>query len=456
MTGADRNGRRLKIAVVGTGIAGMSAAWLLSQRHDVTVYEAADRLGGHTNTLDVPTHDGGSVPVDTGFIIYNELNYPNLVALFDHLGVETRRSDMSFAVSLDNGGLEYGSTNLKAVFAQRRNLLRPRFWSMLRDLQRFYKTAPLTVDEADQTITLGDYLARHGYGTAFKEDHLLPQASAIWSSDIEAIKDYPMASFTRFFANHGLLEIDINARPQWRTVTGGSRAYIPALTAPYADRIRLNAGVKAIVRTGAGVVVQDMSGYAEPFDHVVIAAHAPQALTMLAEPTAAEREVLGDIRYTPNTAMLHTDVSLMPRRRAAWSAWNYVGHTGGRGEVTYWMNLLQGLTGPEQYMVSLNPPPAGSKGAPKPETVISTQHYEHPVFDVAAGLAQRRLWSLQGARNTWFCGAYFGSGFHEDGLQAGLAVAEALGGVKRPWTVENESGRIFVDPPQAARQVKAA
>jgi predicted NAD/FAD-binding protein len=441
----DRGARRLKIAVVGTGIAGMSAAWLLSRDHEVTVYEAADRLGGHTNTFDAPTRGGGSTPVDTGFIVYNELNYPNLVALFDHLGVETRRSDMSFAVSLDNGGLEYGSTNLKAVFAQKRNLLRPRFWSMLRDLQRFYKTAPLTVDEADRTTTLGDYLARHGYGAPFKDDHLLPQASAIWSSDIEAIKDYPMASFVRFFANHGLLEIDIDARPQWRTVVGGSRAYIPALTAPYADRIRLNAGVSAIVRTGAGVAVQDKTGHTEPFDHAVIAAHAPEALAMLAEPTALERELLGAIRYTPNTAVLHTDVSLMPRRRAVWSAWNYVGRTGGRGEVTYWMNLLQGLKGQEDYMVSLNPPRPGEKGAPRPEAVIATQHYEHPVFDVGAGLAQRRLWSLQGLRNTWFCGAYFGSGFHEDGLQAGLAVAEALGGVQRPWTVSEPSGRIFVD-----------
>jgi len=451
MTGDDRGARRLKIAVVGTGIAGMSAAWLLSRRHDVTIYEAAGRLGGHTNTVDAPAWGGGHVPVDTGFIVYNEKNYPNLVALFAHLGVETRGSDMSFAVSLDDGGLEYGSTSLKAVFAQKRNLLRPRFWSMLRDLQRFYRTAPHTVDHQDQSITLGDYLARHGYGDAFQSDHLLPQASAIWSSDIRTIRDYPVSSFVRFFENHGLLEIDIDARPQWRTVVGGSRAYIPPLTAPYADRIRLNAGVRAIVRNGAGAILHDASGAAEPYDEVVIAAHAPEALAMLAEPTAAEREVLGAIRYTPNTAVLHTDVGLMPRRRAAWSAWNYVGESGGKGEVTYWMNLLQGLKGPEQYLVSLNPPEE-----PAPGTVIASERYEHPLFDVAAGLAQRRLWSLQGARNTWFCGAYFGSGFHEDGLQSGLAVAEALGGVRRPWTVENESGRIFIDPPQAAAHATAA
>lgn len=438
------NDKPLNIAVVGTGISGLSAAWLLSQRHRVTVYEAADRVGGHTNTLDAPTAAGGTVPVDTGFIVYNEVNYPNLVALFKHLGVETRASDMSFAVSLDGGSLEYGSTNLKALFAQKRNVLRPRFWSMLRDLQRFYKTAPHTVDEGDHATTLGEYLTRHGYGAAFQNDHLLPQASAIWSSDIRTIQSYPISSFVRFFANHGLLEIDINARPQWRTVVGGSRAYIPHLTAPYSDRVKLGARVAGVARTTDGVIIQDSLGDAIRYDHVVIAAHAPQALAMLMEPTSAEQAVLGAIRYTPNTAVLHTDVSLMPRRKAAWSAWNYVGASGGQGEVTYWMNLLQGLKGPETFLVSLNPP-----RMPKPETVIAVERYEHPLFDVAAGLAQRRLWSLQGVRNTWFCGAYCGSGFHEDGLQSGLAVAEALGGVRRPWTVENESGRIFIDPQQA-------
>jgi predicted NAD/FAD-binding protein len=452
MASAVKASKPLDIAVVGTGVSGMSAAWLLSQRHRVTVYEAADRIGGHTNTIDAPAANGGTTPVDTGFIVYNELNYPNLVALFAHLGVQTRGSDMSFAVSLDGGSLEYGSTNLKALFAQKRNILRPRFWSMLRDLQRFYKSAPHTVDHADQFTTLGDYLSRHGYGTAFQNDHLLPQASAIWSSDVKSIQDYPITSFVRFFQNHGLLEIDINARPQWRSVVGGSRAYIPSLTAPYADRIRLSTKVKAIARGADGVTIQDEHGNTTKFDHVVIAAHAPQALAMLMEPTAAEHEVLGAIHYTPNTAVLHTDASLMPRRRAAWSAWNYVGASGGKGEVTYWMNRLQGLDGLEHFFVSLNPPPPGEKGAPKPECVIATERYEHPLFDVAAGVAQRRLWSLQGVRNTWFCGAYFGAGFHEDGLQSGLAVAEALGGVRRPWSVEAESGRIFIDP----EPVKAA
>jgi predicted NAD/FAD-binding protein len=433
---------RLKIAVIGAGVSGLSAAWLLSQRHLVTVYEAQGRLGGHTNTVLAPSDAGDPVPVDTGFIVYNELNYPNLVAMFAHLGVATRASDMSFAVSLDKGGLEYGSTDLRALFAQKRNLLRPRFWSMLWDLQRFYRTAPLAADEP--SLTLGQYLTQHRYGAAFRNDHLLPQGSAIWSSDLGAIADYPMVSFVRFFANHGLLDLDVKARPQWRTVVGGSRAYIAPLTAPYADRIRLNAPVRRVLRTPDGVEVTDAMGAAGRYDHVVIAAHAPEALAMLDEPTLAEQEVLGALRYRPNTAVLHSDTSLMPRRRAAWSAWNYVGASGGGGEVTYWMNRLQGLVGPRQYLVSLNPPIS-----PKPEAVITTIAYDHPIFDHAAAAAQRRLWSLQGVRNTWFCGAYFGSGFHEDGLQAGLAVAEALGGVRRPWTVADESGRIVLNPQMA-------
>lgn len=443
-------GRPLDIAVVGSGISGMSAAWLLSQAHRVTVYERQDRLGGHSHTVEAPTR-AGPAPVDMGFIVYNEKNYPNLVALFDHLGVATRASDMSFGVSLDHGRLEYSSNSLGSVFAQKRNLLSPRFWGMLSDLLRFYREAPRHACALDQRLTtLGDYLCEQGYGRAFQDDHLLPQAAAIWSTSAGRIREFPAAAFIRFCQNHGLLKINTAERPKWRTVEGGSRAYVEKLTAAYADRIRLGRGVLAIRRDPAGVEIVDEEGELRRYDHVVVAAHADEALRLLADPREAERELLGAFRYTRNRAVLHTDASLMPVRRSCWSSWNYVGHTpGGDGDesdlcVTYWMNRLQGLPEHTPLFVTLNP-----AREPDPASVIHSEVYEHPLFDVAAIQAQRRLWSLQGQNRTWYCGAYFGSGFHEDGLQAGLAVAEALGGVKRPWSTPDESGRIFLAPPTA-------
>lgn len=435
---------RLKIAVVGAGISGMSAAWLLSRRHDVTVYEAEGRLGGHSHTVEAPTRDG-PVPVDMGFIVYNEANYPNLVALFEHLGVPTKDSDMSFGVSLDGGNLEYGGNDLFTLFAQWRNLVRPRFWGMLRDVLRFYREAPGHACALDSRMTsLGDYLGEAGYGRAFQEDHLLPQAAAIWSAPSAAIRSYPAASFIRFCENHGLLQI--LDRPTWRTVEGGSRAYVSRLTAAYADRVRLGRGVAAIRRTPDGVMVRDASGAVEAFDHVVIAAHADQGLALLEDPTAKESALLGAFSYTRNQAVLHTDTSLMPRRRKTWSSWNYVGESRAGGDrelcVTYWMNKLQGLPAHTPLFVTLNP-----VRAPDPTTILRSEVYEHPLFDADAVRAQRQLWSLQGEGRTWWCGAYFGAGFHEDGLQSGLAVAEALGGVRRPWTVEAESGRIHLAPP---------
>ncbi len=430
------------IAVVGSGISGLSCAWLLSKAHRVTLYEAAPRLGGHTNTVEVPQSSGSAVRVDTGFIVYNQKTYPNLTALFAHLGVETRGTDMSFAVSLRGGRLEYGSTDLRALFAQRRNLVNPRFWLMLKDLTRFYRTAPADLGAGCGGMTLGGYLDAKGYGRAFQEDHLLPQAAAIWSSSLADIRNYPAAAFVRFFDNHGLLELDVHARPQWRTVVGGSRRYIRRLTAPYIDRILMDTPVASIHRDAAGVTINDAGGGARRFDQVVIASHANQALEMLENPSAEERALLGAFRYTRNTTVLHTDVALMPRRRAAWSAWNFVGGRDGPGEVTYWMNLLQGLESEAPLLVSLNP-----VHAPDPAKVVRTEIYEHPLYDHAALNAQQRLWSLQGDDRTWFCGAHFGAGFHEDGLQAGLAVAEAIGGVRRPWTVAAESGRIHLTPP---------
>jgi predicted NAD/FAD-binding protein len=430
----------LKIAVIGAGISGMSAAWLLSRRHQVTVYEAEERIGGHSHTVEAPT-PGGPIPVDMGFIVYNEPNYPNLVALFDYLNVPTEWTDMSFGVSLDGGGLEYSSSDL---FAQKVNLVRPRFWSMIADLLRFYREAPRHACALDSTLTsLGDYLTDNRYGRAFMDDHLLPQASAIWSASVGAIRDFPAASFIRFCENHGLLQV--SGRVEWRTVSGGSREYVKRLTAAYADKVRAGCAARQVERDAAGVTIRDARGGSERFDQAVLACHADQALKLLARPSRQESALIGAFGYTRNHALLHTDATLMPRRRKAWSAWNYVDGDAGDGVrnlcVTYWMNRLQNLPYEHPLFVTLNP---GRE--PAPGTLLRSEVYEHPMFDAAASRAQKELWTLQGRQNTWWCGAYFGSGFHEDGLQSGLAVAEALGGVRRPWTVANESGRIHLGP----------
>ena len=436
--------RPLDIAVIGTGISGMAAAWLLSARHRVTVYEKSLRLGGHTNTVEVPSASG-AVPVDTGFIVYNERNYPNLAALFRHLEVPTQISDMSFAVSLDQGRLEYAGTGLGTLFAQRSNLFRPRFWVMLRDLLRFYRAAPYLLDDpGHEALTLGAYLESHHYSRAFIEDHLLPMAAAIWSAPMATMRSHPAASFVRFCQNHGLLSA-FGERPMWRTVTGGSREYVSRLTARYAGRVRLGCAVRALHRAADHVRVEDVRGGTARFDHAVIASHADEALAMLRDPSAEERNLLGAFRYERNLAILHNDSGLMPRRRAVWSSWNYLGQREDGGDralcVTYWLNRLQGIPEDQSWFMTLNP-----HRPPRPDSIHRSFLYDHPIFDAEAPHAQRALWRLQGRRNTWFCGAYFGAGFHEDGLQAGLAVAEALGGLRRPWHVADESGRIHLDP----------
>lgn len=424
----------LKIAVIGSGVSALSAAWLLSQRHQVTVYEKADRLGGHSHTVTAAAQTG-DVPVDTGFICFNEATYPNLIALFEHLGVETRETDMSFAASLDGGRFEYAAPGL---FAQRRNVFRPRFWSMLREILRFYRVAPLDLaGQDDPDLTLGAYLKQKGFGEAFQNDHLLPMAAAIWSSPAHTLLDYPAEAFIRFCQNHGLLQLA--GRPRWRTVKGGSRTYVERLARSLND-IRLNKAVIAVQRGTDRVTVLDSQGDRDSFDHVVIGTHADQALGMLMGPTAMEQEILGAFRYSRNLAVLHTDAGLMPRRRRAWASWNYIGAEDGLC-VTYWMNRLQGLPGQDLF-VTLNPP-----RPPKPNTLLRSEIYEHPIFNPAALKAQKQLWALQGQGRVWFCGAHFGSGFHEDGLQSGLAVAEQLGGVRRPWSVPQESGRIVLTPP---------
>ena len=442
--GATRETRK-SIAVVGTGISGLSAAWLLAKGHDVTVYEADDRIGGHSNTLEVAAA-GRRIAVDTGFIVYNEPCYPNLTALFTHLGVETAATDMSFAVSIDGGRLEYAGSDLAGLLAQPSNLLRPRFWSMMRDLLRFYREAPAALATMGE-ISLADWLDAQGYGRAFREDHLYPMAAAIWSTPSAEVGDYPAAAFVRFCENHGLLRL--TGRPVWRTVTGGSREYVARLTASFRDRILVSTPVVSIRRDAAGVEIVDGRGGRSRFDDVVIATHADRALALLADPSDDEKRLLGAFRYSKNEAVLHSDARLMPRRRAAWASWTYLSdlRAGDRAlSVTYWMNRLQPL-GPDApaLFVTLNP---GRE--PDPALIHARIAYDHPLFDAATGRAQPELWSLQGVNRTWICGAHFGAGFHEDGLQAGLAVAEDLGGRRRPWTVANDSGRIHRRPVAAS------
>jgi len=429
---------QLKIAVIGTGVSGLSAAWLLSHRHDVTVYEKAPRLGGHANTIDVADH-GRTVPVDMGFIVYNPETYPNLTALFDHIDVPTEATDMSFAVSLRRGTLEYAGTDFSGLFAQKRNIVSPRFWAMIWDLLRFYREGTRLARLASLPVgTLRDYLDSGGYGEAFIQDHLLPMAAAIWSTPCASMLDHPAAAFLRFCDNHGLLRL--TGRPQWRTVAGGSRTYVDRLSRPFADKIRLGEGVRRVRRYAGGVEIVGDSGESAHYDHVVIATHADQALAMLADPSDLEYSLLKALPYSANDAVMHRDPSVMPKRKKVWSSWNYVGDGEERCvSATYFMNKLQRIGTSDPVFVTLNPSREIARAS-----VIHREAYAHPIFDEAAMSAQRRLWSLQGLRRTWYCGAYFGAGFHEDGLQAGLAVAEALGEVRRPWSVPGESERIRI------------
>ncbi|MES2897647.1 MAG: FAD-dependent oxidoreductase [Pseudomonadota bacterium] len=437
MTAAEKP---LRIAVVGGGIAGLSAAWLLGQRHQVVLFEGDNRVGGHANTAEAPGRKG-PVPVDTGFIVYNEPNYPNFTALLKHLGVASRPADMALSVSFDGGEFEYSSG---ALFAQFSNLFSARFWSMLRDVTRFYRQGPRDLAGLDAPLTsLDDYLTEKGYCQAFRDDHLIPQAAAIWSTPVGAIADYPAAALIRFFQNHGMMSLF--GRGKWRTVAGGSRAYVGRLAAAFGGEIRTGVRVSAIQRDATGVTIRDARGHAERFDQVVIATHGDTALSLLDDAGPEERRLLSAFRYTRNLAVLHTDPSLMPRRRAAWTSWNHIGRRDAPNEgcVTYWMNRLQSIRDAGDLFVTLNPTREIA-----PESVIHTDVYDHPLFDAGAIAAQEQLWSLQGVRRTWFCGSYFGHGFHEDALQSGLAVAEALGDVRRPWTVDDESGRIHVRPAQ--------
>lgn len=424
-----------RVAVIGAGVAGLASAWLLNQRFDVTLYERNDYLGGHTHTVSVHTPTG-PLPVDTGFIVYNTPNYPQLCALFEHLGVQTQATDMSFSASLDDGAIEYASD---VLFGQRRNLLRPGHWRMLRDILRFYRDARRDLALADalpDTLTLDDYLRRSGYGEEMIQRFLLPMGAAIWSCPAETMRQFPASSLLRFFNNHGLVQV--SRRPPWRTVVGGSWMYVKKLRASLARNVCIGQAVQRVWRHTDGVYVQAGNPPAERFDAVVIAAHADEALSMLGDALPRERAVLGAFRYQSNRALLHTDAGLMPRRRSVWSSWNYLSDTRGAQQavsVTYWMNRLQRLDTAQDYFVSLNP-----LREPAPGTVIKEMDYAHPVFDLAALAAQRELPSIQGLDRVWFCGSYARYGFHEDALGSAVSTARLLG-VDTPWQAPLASDR---------------
>ena len=424
--------QRLKIGVVGSGISGLSAAWLLSKSHKVTVFEADRRLGGHAHTEMID-----KTPVDVGFIVFNEKTYPNFSALLRHLNVATHETEMGFGVSLNGGAIEYAGTNLRQLAGSPRAALSRSHWAMVADIARFYRTAKSLAQGIDDTVSLGQFLRQNKFSQAFTERHLIPMAAAIWSSHPGHMKDYPAKSFIRFFDNHQLL--NLGARDKWRSVAGGSKNYVAKLLESDM-KVRLGDAVTSVRRSREGVTIKCASGQEATFDEVVMATHADQTLKLLDRPNDDEINLLSPFKYSNNQVVLHRDPSLMPKRKAYWSSWNYIGDLGANHcGVTYWMNKLQGLDTKTNHFVSLNP-----VHMPKHELIDLNFACTHPIFDCHTLKAQRELWSLQGQNRIWFCGAYFGAGFHEDGLQAGLAVAEQLGGVARPWTVTNPSGRITI------------
>ncbi|AVF40852.1 NAD(P)/FAD-dependent oxidoreductase [Pandoraea apista] len=410
-----------RVAVVGSGIAGLASAYLLARKHQVTLFEATGYAGGHTNTVDVSL-EGLHAPVDTGFLVFNDRTYPNLVALFDELGVSAVASDMSFSVSVDGGALEWAGTNLNTVFAQRRNLYSPSFLGMLRDVLRFNATAHAHLrDAVSQRQSVGDLLLANGYGQPFQDHYLLPMAAAIWSSRAADILHFPAATFLRFCLNHALLQI--RHRPQWKTVAGGGRDYVRRMVATLGD-VRLRTPVHRVSRDAQGVTLSFGDGQSQRFDAVVLAGHAPDSLRLLSDVSPAEQRILGAVRYQPNSAVLHTDTTQLPRRRRVWSAWNYVSRGGRIADtqrpvcVSYLINQLQALPFASPVIVTLNP-----VEEPAPHTVLGRYAYDHPLLDLAAVDAQSHLPELQGQRRTWFAGAWTGYGFHEDGLKSALRVA---------------------------------
>lgn len=425
---------RVRIAIVGTGISGLYAARQLAPRCDLTLFEAQSHPGGHSNTVEVAM-DGHRLAIDTGFIVFNEKTYPRFTALLQDLGVTSQPSDMSFSFRCGDSGLEYrGDNTFDAIFAQRRNALRPTFYRMIRDILRFNGMAEALV-AADPSVTLGDFLAANGFSGPMVEDYLLPMAGAIWSAEPARILAFPASQFGRFCRNHGLLQVE--GRPQWRTVTGGSREYVRALLRPIRDRLLLDTPVEWVQRHADRVVVKARGRPAADYDQVIFACHSDQALALLRDPTDAEREVLGAITWQDNDAVLHTDTRRLPRRRRAWAAWNYhrdPASAPGRVSVTYDLTRLQSLPTRRQFLLTLN-----DDNTVDPRSILHRQTYSHPVFDAAALRAQDRHAEISGAHRTWYCGAYWGYGFHEDGVRSAIAVCNAL-----------EKGRIPPLAPDAA------
>ncbi len=425
----------MKLAVIGTGIAGSAAAWALAQQHDVTVYEREPRLGGHSHTVTVD-HDGSAIAVDVGFIVYNALNYPELTALFDHLGIETVESCMSFSVSADGGRFEWMGggggpiATARGLFAQPSNLASPSYLGMLRDILVFNRASVEDYHAGRLAgMSLGDYLGAQRYTPRLLSDYLAPMGAAIWSAPADRILDFPAENFVAFFNNHRLLRFD---RPVWRTVKGGSRTYVDRLAARFRHGLRLGCAVVSVERTPGGVIITDSGGGRNRFDQVVLATHSDDTLRLLRDADRHERAVLGALPYAPNAVYLHRDPRLMPKRRRAWASWNFL-RWARQDEalndvaVTYWMNRLQGIAADKPLFVSLNPP-----FAPDPAHTFGRYVCHHPRYDARAFAAQRRLPAIQGRRRTWFCGAWTGYGFHEDGLRSALTVAEALGATI-PW-----------------------
>lgn len=408
----------MKIAIIGTGIAGNVAAYHLRREHDITVFEANDYIGGHTNTVDVE-EDGRTIAIDTGFIVFNDRTYPNFIQLLDEIGQESRKSVMSFSVQNARTGLEYSGSSLNGLFAQRSNLVRPPFIRMVRDILRFNEEAQTALD-VESAATVGEYVTRNRYSVEFVNDYLVPMVAAIWSAEPLVVREMPLKFLVRFFRNHGLLQL--KDRPIWHVISGGSREYVRKLVAGHRDRIRLSTPVESVSRLGNHVQIKARGCDPEQFDHVFIACHSDQALAMLADPTEAEREVLGAIPYQENEAVLHTDASLMPGRRRAWAAWNYHVPTGtpenslaGRASVTYNMNILQSLDARRQYCVTLN-----NTDAIDPRSIIYKVRYDHPMYTTATIVAQSRHREISTGHMTSYCGAYWRNGFHEDGVHSAL------------------------------------